>query len=113
MSRQPRASGYFRTDYAQDLALTGTRLERVALTLFVIALIAFPLVASPFQLDLACQEAVVEVEGAKVGAGRKKVVRHGVAAEGDGLQSWKYDARVAEEGRDRCVGANVEGLEQR
>ena len=55
MSRQPRASGYFRTDYAQDLALTGTHFERVALSLFVVALLAFPLVASPFQLDLACQ----------------------------------------------------------
>ena len=55
MSRQPRASGYFRTDYAQDLALTGTRFERVALSLFVVALLTFPLVASPFQLDLACQ----------------------------------------------------------
>ena len=55
MSRQPRASGYFRTDYAQDLALTGTRFERVALSLFVVVLLAFPLVASPFQLDLACQ----------------------------------------------------------
>ena len=55
MSRQPRASGYFRTDYAQDLALTGTRFERVALSLFAVALLAFPLVASPFQLDLACQ----------------------------------------------------------
>ena len=55
MSRQPRASGYFRTDYAQDLALTGTRFERCALSLFVVALLAFPLVASPFQLDLACQ----------------------------------------------------------
>jgi branched-chain amino acid transport system permease protein len=55
VSRQPRASGYFRTDYAQDLALTGTRFERVGLSLFVVALLGFPLVASPFQLDLACQ----------------------------------------------------------
>ncbi len=55
MSRQPRASGYFRTDYAEDLALLGTRLERVSASLFIIALLAFPLVASPFQLDLACQ----------------------------------------------------------
>ena len=55
MSRQPRASGYFRTDYAQDIALVGTRFERVSLGLFAIALLAFPLVASPFQLDLACQ----------------------------------------------------------
>ncbi len=55
MSRPPRASGYFRTRYEQDLALTGTRLERVSLGLFAAALLAFPLVASPFQLDLACQ----------------------------------------------------------
>jgi len=55
VSRQPRASGYFRTDYAEDLALLGTRLERVSASLFIIALLAFPLVASPFQLDLACQ----------------------------------------------------------
>jgi branched-chain amino acid transport system permease protein len=55
VSRPPRASGYFRTDYAQDLALTGTRFERLALSLFVAALVGFPLVASPFQLDLACQ----------------------------------------------------------
>jgi hypothetical protein len=43
VSRQPRASGYFRTDYAQDLALTGTRFERVALSLLVVALLAFRL----------------------------------------------------------------------
>ena len=55
MSRQPRASGYFRTGYEQDLALIGTRLERRSLGVFVIALLAFPLIASPFQLDLACQ----------------------------------------------------------
>jgi branched-chain amino acid transport system permease protein len=55
VSRQPRASGYYRTDYAQDLALTGTRLERASLGVFVIALAAFPLIASPFHLDLACQ----------------------------------------------------------
>jgi branched-chain amino acid transport system permease protein len=55
VSRQPRASGYFRTSYAQDLALTGTRLERTSLGVFALALIAFPLIASPFQLDLACQ----------------------------------------------------------
>jgi branched-chain amino acid transport system permease protein len=55
VSRQPRASGYFRTDYAQDLALTATRLERVSLAVFVLALAAFPLIASPFHLDLACQ----------------------------------------------------------
>jgi len=55
VSRQPRASGYFRTGYGQDLALVGTRLERTSLAVFAIALLAFPLIASPFQLDLACQ----------------------------------------------------------
>jgi branched-chain amino acid transport system permease protein len=55
VSRQPRASGYFRTDYAQDLALIGTRLERASLAAFVMALLAFPLLATPFQLDLASQ----------------------------------------------------------
>ena len=55
MSRQPRASGYFRTGYEQDLSLIGTRLERVSLVAFVIVLLAVPLVATPFQLDLASQ----------------------------------------------------------
>ena len=55
MSRQPRASGYFRTGYEQDLALVRTRLERTSLAVFIVALLAFPLIASPFQLDLACQ----------------------------------------------------------
>jgi branched-chain amino acid transport system permease protein len=55
VSRQPRASGYFRTRYEQDLALLGTRLERTSLAVLIVALIAFPLIASPFQLDLACQ----------------------------------------------------------
>ena len=51
----PRASGYFRTDYAQDLALLQTRAERVNLAIFVAALAIFPFIASPFALDLACQ----------------------------------------------------------
>ena len=55
MSRQPRASGYFRTGYDQDLALLATRFERRSLAVFILALLAFPLIASPFQLDLACQ----------------------------------------------------------
>ncbi len=55
MSRQPRASGYFRTGYDQELVLIATRLERTSLGVFIIALLAFPLIASPFQLDLACQ----------------------------------------------------------
>src|SRR5260370_21962805 len=55
MSSQPRASGYFRTSYASDLALVGTRFEAACLAAFTIALLAFPLIASPFRLDLACQ----------------------------------------------------------
>jgi len=55
VSRQPRASGHFRTRYDEDLAVIATRLEGRSLVVFVLALLAFPLVASPFQLDLACQ----------------------------------------------------------
>jgi branched-chain amino acid transport system permease protein len=55
VSRAPRASGYFRTSYAQDLALVGTRLERTGLGVLILALLAFPFMASAFQLDLACQ----------------------------------------------------------
>jgi branched-chain amino acid transport system permease protein len=55
VSRQPRASGHFRTRYDEDLALVATRLEGRSLVVFVLALLAFPLIASPFQLDLACQ----------------------------------------------------------
>ena len=51
----PRASGYFRTSYVQDLALTQTRLERVCLLMFAIMLAAFPFLANAFYLDLACQ----------------------------------------------------------
>jgi branched-chain amino acid transport system permease protein len=54
-SRNPRASGYFRTGYAQEIALTQTRTERVALVALLLALGAYPLVASAFYLDLACQ----------------------------------------------------------
>jgi branched-chain amino acid transport system permease protein len=55
VSRVPRASGYFRTDYRQDLALVQTRLERASLGLSAAALLIFPFAASPFGLDLACQ----------------------------------------------------------
>ena len=51
----PRASGYFRTDYAQDLALIQTRLEGAALAALAIALALFPFFAGAFYLDLACQ----------------------------------------------------------
>ena len=55
MSRQPRASGYYRTGYGQDLALIATRLEAASLAVLILALLVFPFLASPFQLDLACQ----------------------------------------------------------
>lgn len=55
MSRQPRASGYFRTSYGQDLSLIQTRLERRWLSVQLIVLLAFPWVASSFLIDLASQ----------------------------------------------------------
>ena len=56
MSRRPRASGYFRTGYAQDLRLIETRTERWPLALrWLVILLAFPFLASPFLLDLANQ----------------------------------------------------------
>ncbi len=55
MSRRPRASGYFRTSYGQDLALLETRLERASVAALVVLLVGFPLIASPFLIDLASQ----------------------------------------------------------
>src|SRR5262249_62136522 len=55
VSRPPRASGYFRPNYHQDLPPLQPRLERTSLIAFTIALLAFPLTASPFQLDPACR----------------------------------------------------------
>jgi len=51
----PRASGYFRTNYEQDLVLVQTRTERIALLVLGAILLAAPFFASPFALDLACQ----------------------------------------------------------
>jgi branched-chain amino acid transport system permease protein len=51
----PRASGYFRTNYRQDFALVETRLQRLSLAVLAALLFGFPFLASPFQLDLACQ----------------------------------------------------------
>lgn len=51
----PRASGYFRTGYGQDLALVQTRAERASLVVFLLILAGFLFVASSFALDLACQ----------------------------------------------------------
>ena len=53
--RQPRASGYFRTTYEEDHAFIQTRLEWWSLTALVAGLVAMPMIASPFLLDLAAQ----------------------------------------------------------
>jgi branched-chain amino acid transport system permease protein len=55
VSRRPRASGYFRTDYGQDLALLETRLERASLAVLMVLLLGFPLIVSAFLIDLASQ----------------------------------------------------------
>jgi branched-chain amino acid transport system permease protein len=51
----PRACGYFRTDYLQEFKLVETRVQRLGATLLAVLLFGFPFVASPFELDLACQ----------------------------------------------------------
>jgi branched-chain amino acid transport system permease protein len=51
----PRASGYFRTRYAQDFALLGTRTQRLSLAIFVALLVALPFLSTGFLLDLANQ----------------------------------------------------------
>ncbi len=59
--RPPRASGYFRTSYAQDHALIETRLEWSALMAGIALLLVFPFFASPFVLDLAAQVLLASV----------------------------------------------------
>ena len=54
-SRQPRASGYFRTSYAQERALLQTRLEKRSALAAALMLVALPFLGSPFVLDLANQ----------------------------------------------------------
>jgi branched-chain amino acid transport system permease protein len=51
----PRASGYFRTSYAQDLRLVETRTQRFFLAAFSIGLLALPFAVGAFALDLANQ----------------------------------------------------------
>lgn len=53
--RPPRASGYFRTSYAQETQLIQTRLEWLGSLALAAGLLLVPLVASPFLLDLATQ----------------------------------------------------------
>jgi len=52
---QPRASGYFRTRYAQDFALLDTRTQKACALAFCVALAAYPFLAGPLALDLANQ----------------------------------------------------------
>jgi branched-chain amino acid transport system permease protein len=51
----PRASGYFRTRYAQDYSLLETRTQRISLAIFFACLVALPFLSSGFVLDLANQ----------------------------------------------------------
>jgi branched-chain amino acid transport system permease protein len=53
--KQPRASGYFRTAYEQDLALLDTRTRQRSLIALAVALAAYPFLAGPLALDLANQ----------------------------------------------------------
>ena len=53
--RTPRASGYFRTDYGQSIALIQTRTERAGVIALIAVLLGFPFLASAFYLDLANQ----------------------------------------------------------
>ena len=49
------ASGYFKTTYASDLSLVETKASWVFLVLFLVFLVIYPFIASPFWLDLASQ----------------------------------------------------------
>jgi branched-chain amino acid transport system permease protein len=58
---QPHASGYFRTDYADDWKLLQTRGQRGSAVAFAVLACLFPFVASPFLLDLANQVLIAVV----------------------------------------------------
>jgi len=49
------ASGYFKTSYADDLAIVETRGRWIALIALLLGLVIFPFLASPFLTDLANQ----------------------------------------------------------
>jgi branched-chain amino acid transport system permease protein len=51
----PRASGYFRTRYDEDLRLLHTRTQKMAFGIFALIATALPFLASPLVLDLANQ----------------------------------------------------------
>jgi branched-chain amino acid transport system permease protein len=52
---EPRASGYYRTRYEDDVRLLDTRTQRIALGAFLPFLALYPFIAGPFLLDLANQ----------------------------------------------------------
>jgi branched-chain amino acid transport system permease protein len=52
---QPRASGYFRTSYLQDIRLVDTATQRASLVVFLAAALALPFLIGSFALDLANQ----------------------------------------------------------
>ena len=58
---QPHASGYFRTDYADDWRLLQTTAQRRAALAGLALAGMFPFVASPFLLDLANQVLIAVV----------------------------------------------------
>lgn len=51
----PRASGYFRTSYEEDLRLLDTRTQRMSFAAFAAAALVLPFVLGAFALDLANQ----------------------------------------------------------
>lgn len=51
----PRASGYFRTRYAQDYMLLETRTQRASFAAFALCALVFPFAVKGFALDLANQ----------------------------------------------------------
>ena len=57
----PRASGYFRTRYDDDMALVGTRTQKAWLGVLALGLAGFPFVASSVLLDLANQVLLVSI----------------------------------------------------
>jgi branched-chain amino acid transport system permease protein len=54
-------SGYFRTRYERDFALIDTRTQKFWLAIFATVLLALPLLAGPFLLDLANQVLLVSI----------------------------------------------------
>jgi branched-chain amino acid transport system permease protein len=51
----PKASGYFRTSYAQELALFETHTQKTTFAALTIFLCVFPFLATPLQLEIVSQ----------------------------------------------------------